>query len=329
MQRLWSADELGEHWTLLPEDLALLTDLPDTGKLGLATQLAFWRPRPLSRRRGGYCPSGRRAPRRPDRRRRRRPRRLRLGGPHRAPAPPVIVDHLAVAEFDDGPRPVPPLAGGRLLPASRRRRRWKTRSPAGSRASGSRDLAPTASTASCARPAPRMTTQRCSAWPTALTPARASAWTRCWPTTARAPRLPGLPPIPAGSGWRACWPRSASSSCCAAWRCRRDLLRGLHPDQVKRFRRRAAVESAWELRRHPERIRLPLLAFWCVPREAEVVDGLVELLIQDHAPDHGEGRAPRRRGTGRGSARGARQGRHPVQGGRGRGRQRPKAWCAR
>ncbi|MBY0334839.1 MAG: hypothetical protein K2X49_29680 [Acetobacteraceae bacterium] len=31
---------------------------------------------------------------------------------------------------------------------------------------------------------------------------------------------------------------------------------------------------------HPERIRLPLLAFWCAPREAEVVDGLVELLIQ-------------------------------------------------
>jgi len=25
------------------------------------------------------------------------------------------------------------------------------------------------------------------------------------------------------------------------------------------------------LRRHPERIRLPLLAFWCAPREAEVV----------------------------------------------------------
>ena len=58
------------------------------------------------------------------------------------------------------------------------------------------------------------------------------------------------------------------------------LLHGLHPDQAKRFRRRAAVETAWELRRPPERIRLPLLAFWCAPREAEVVDGLVELLIQ-------------------------------------------------
>lgn len=43
MQRLWSADELGERWTLLPGDLVLLTDLPDTGKLGLAAQLAYWR----------------------------------------------------------------------------------------------------------------------------------------------------------------------------------------------------------------------------------------------------------------------------------------------
>jgi hypothetical protein len=40
-----------------------------------------------------------------------------------------------------------------------------------------------------------------------------------------------------------------------------DLLRGAHPEQIKRFRRRAAIETAWELRRHPERIRLPLRAF--------------------------------------------------------------------
>jgi hypothetical protein len=29
-----------------------------------------------------------------------------------------------------------------------------------------------------------------------------------------------------------------------------DLLRGAHPEQIKRFRRRAAIETAWELRRH-------------------------------------------------------------------------------
>ena len=59
----------------------------------------------------------------------------------------------------------------------------------------------------------------------------------------------------------------------------RGLLSGLHPDAAKRLRRRAAVESAWELRRHPRRIRLPLLAAWILPREAEIVDALVELLI--------------------------------------------------
>jgi len=59
-----------------------------------------------------------------------------------------------------------------------------------------------------------------------------------------------------------------------------NLLRGVHPEQIKRFRRRVAIETAWELRRHPDRIRLPLLAFWCGPGQAEVIDGLVELLIQ-------------------------------------------------
>ena len=43
MQRLWSAEELGERWTLGAEDLALASSLPDAGKLGIAAQLAFWR----------------------------------------------------------------------------------------------------------------------------------------------------------------------------------------------------------------------------------------------------------------------------------------------
>jgi len=42
----------------------------------------------------------------------------------------------------------------------------------------------------------------------------------------------------------------------------------------------AALKLRRGLRRHPERARLALLAFWCAPREAEVVDGLVEPLIQ-------------------------------------------------
>ena len=43
MQRLWSADELSERWTVLPEDLTLLVGLPNIGKLGLAAQLTYWR----------------------------------------------------------------------------------------------------------------------------------------------------------------------------------------------------------------------------------------------------------------------------------------------
>jgi hypothetical protein len=37
MQRLWSADELGERWTLGAEDLGLLSGLPGPGELGVAT----------------------------------------------------------------------------------------------------------------------------------------------------------------------------------------------------------------------------------------------------------------------------------------------------
>jgi hypothetical protein len=43
MRRLWSAEELGERWTLGAGDLALVSGLPDAGKLGLAAQLAYWR----------------------------------------------------------------------------------------------------------------------------------------------------------------------------------------------------------------------------------------------------------------------------------------------
>lgn len=59
-----------------------------------------------------------------------------------------------------------------------------------------------------------------------------------------------------------------------------DILKPHHPELIKRFRRRVATEAAWELRRHPERIRLPLLVFYCIPREAEIIDGLVELLLE-------------------------------------------------
>ncbi|MBV8588557.1 MAG: hypothetical protein JO212_00550 [Acetobacteraceae bacterium] len=59
-----------------------------------------------------------------------------------------------------------------------------------------------------------------------------------------------------------------------------DILKQHHPELIKRFRRRVATEAGWELRLHPDHIRLPLLVFYCVPREAEIVDGLIDLLLE-------------------------------------------------
>lgn len=58
-----------------------------------------------------------------------------------------------------------------------------------------------------------------------------------------------------------------------------DLLSGLHPRLVECMRSRAGSENVWEMRRHPRTIRLALLSFFCAPREAEIIDSLVDLLI--------------------------------------------------
>jgi TnpA family transposase len=58
------------------------------------------------------------------------------------------------------------------------------------------------------------------------------------------------------------------------------LLADLKPNLIDNYRQRVARENSWELKRHPDHIRYPLLVFYCLSREAEVIDGLVELLIQ-------------------------------------------------
>jgi hypothetical protein len=111
-------------------------------------------------------------------------------------------------------------------------------------------------------------------------PERGSGWTRCSPTTAEeGTAFARLAADPGRIGLESLLAEIGKLERLRALALPPGLLRGLHPDLVRRFRRRAAVETAWELRRHPDRIRLPLLAFWCAPREAEVIDGLVELLI--------------------------------------------------
>ena len=282
MQRLWSADELGERWSLLPKDLALLAGRVDAGKFGFAVQLAFWRQHGrfpdeetdvapavvahLAAQIGvgadaldGYAWAG------------------RSGRRHRV----AIIDHLAVAAFDEA--------------AETRFRRW---------------LADDALPREFAAPA---LDEELSAWFARSRVTRPGAYhlgrilrsaqaTHDDAALQRvAERLDAgmrerLGALLADDGDGTAYARLAASP-------GRVGLESLLAEIAKLERRRAlalpsdlmraactrtrpsgsagaAVESAWELRRHLERIRLPLLAFWCAPREAEVVDGLVELLIQ-------------------------------------------------
>ncbi len=59
----------------------------------------------------------------------------------------------------------------------------------------------------------------------------------------------------------------------------KDTLCTLKPSLIERYRLRAGSEDVWEMRRHSETTRLALLCFYCVPRESEIIDGLVDLLI--------------------------------------------------
>lgn len=59
-----------------------------------------------------------------------------------------------------------------------------------------------------------------------------------------------------------------------------DLFALISPKVIERFRQRAAVESPSQLRRHPENIRYTLLAAFCLSRQSEITDDLVECLIQ-------------------------------------------------
>ena len=49
---------------------------------------------------------------------------------------------------------------------------------------------------------------------------------------------------------------------------------------LHKYHRRALTESNWELRRHPEHIRYPLMAAFCWQRQQDLTDDLIALLIQ-------------------------------------------------
>jgi TnpA family transposase len=59
-----------------------------------------------------------------------------------------------------------------------------------------------------------------------------------------------------------------------------DLFASVPPKILQRYRQRVAAEEAYELRRHPEALRLTLLAAWCHLRIQEITDGLLDLLSE-------------------------------------------------
>lgn len=58
------------------------------------------------------------------------------------------------------------------------------------------------------------------------------------------------------------------------------ILAGLSPRMLAIYKQRVATEPLRELRRHPDRIKYPLLAIYCRLRTEEVTDTLVQMLFQ-------------------------------------------------
>lgn len=268
MQRLWSTDELVERWSLAPEDFTLLVGRIDAGKLGLAAQLAYWRCHAgfpdeeadlapaviahLARQVGvpvevldGYDWAG------------------RTGRRHRQ----AILDYLAIAAFDDQAEagfrnwladevlPREPSAAmledeigawfarGRIVrPGAYRLDRIVRSARAAHDDEAFRMIADRLDTE---------TRQRLN--DLLVDDGTGAVFTR-------------LASDPGRVGLESLMAETAKLDLVRALVLPTDLLDGVHADLAKQFRRRAAVETAWELRRHPDRIRLPLLAFYCVGR---------------------------------------------------------------
>lgn len=60
----------------------------------------------------------------------------------------------------------------------------------------------------------------------------------------------------------------------------RGILTEVGAPVIERFRRRVAQETAWEIRRHARARRLGMYAVFLMAREAEITDGLVDLLLE-------------------------------------------------
>src|SRR3954468_16352583 len=133
MQRLWAADELGEHWTRGPEELKLLAELTGAGKLGLTAQLAYWRQHghfPNEEAELAPAVSGLWPPRSAPR----RTRSTATTGRDAPDAGTAASSSITLRSLPSTTPPRPGFAAGWLTSccrASRCRRRWTRRSAAG------------------------------------------------------------------------------------------------------------------------------------------------------------------------------------------------------
>ncbi len=59
-----------------------------------------------------------------------------------------------------------------------------------------------------------------------------------------------------------------------------DLFKGISPKLIKTYRQRATTETPYLLRQHKDAIRYTLMAAFCIQRSQEITDNLIELLIQ-------------------------------------------------
>lgn len=281
MKRLWSTDELASRWTLLPDDFKLTVDHGDQAKLGLMCQLAFWREHAsfpdveadlaptvvehLARQVGvpadeidGYDFGG------------------RSGRRHRR----TVLAHLAVRDFDDGTEPsfrawmLTECLPGEPAPLALEEAvstwfaREKVLRPGGYRLDRIvRSARAAHDDAVLATIAARLDNDVAGRLDALLADDGAGApYTR-------------LSADPGKVGLESLLTEIAKLEQLRAIGIPSNVLAGIHPDAAKRLRRRASVEGAWEMRRHPPRTRLALLAAWAQPRESEIVDGLVDLLI--------------------------------------------------
>jgi hypothetical protein len=282
MQRVWPEDELVARWSLAPKDLALVRGMADSGKLGLSAQLAFWRqhgrfpddeadlaPMVLAHLAAqvgvaagvleGYEWAG------------------RTGRRHRR----MVLDHLAVAAFDtDAEAILRRWLTDEVLPREQRPAAMEEEISAWF--AHSRIVRPGAYRLDRIVRSTRVAYDDAALQSVAdrLDPETRERLNALLSDSGEGAAFTRLATDPGRVGLESLFAEITKLDLLRTLGLPRDVLRGLHPDQINRFHRRAAIETAWELRRHPERIRLPLLAFYCVPREGEVVDGLVELLIQ-------------------------------------------------